>query len=177
MQNQYMALLDVHPMLTHFSLPVFVGTAGLTASEESAEPSQAGLTAAASTQVQLSVLRAELAASDAELQHARDHLAIVLKQLGPQVMSAGASGAPGGQLQQQQQQHQQPSEVDFLREVRGSKWHGSRYCFLECDRSEDLVEQPDWARSMMMSRQAVRQRMPSHSTQLLHSAPASIGSA
>lgn len=64
-------------------------------------------------QVQLSVLRAELAASDAELEHVRSHLAIVLKQLGPGAAAAGggvvgANGAAGGS---------QMPEVDFLREV------------------------------------------------------------
>ena len=78
--------------------------AGLAASEEV----EVEHTAAAA-QVQLSVLRAELSASDAELQHVREHLAIVLQQQA--TSAAGTMGAATGQ--------QQPSsEVDFLREVR-----------------------------------------------------------
>jgi transcriptional regulator GlxA family with amidase domain len=73
--------------------------------------------AAAAASAQLSVLRAELSASDAELVHVRSHLAIVLQQLGAaagagNVVAAVAAAAGGGG------QHVAQSELDFLREVR-----------------------------------------------------------
>jgi hypothetical protein len=77
--------------------------------ERSTGPSAAA-TAAASTQVQLSLLRAELAASDAELAHVKAHLDILLQQRGTVPAAAAAAAGRGQQMAQ--------PEVHFLREVR-----------------------------------------------------------
>jgi hypothetical protein len=74
--------------------------------------------------VQLSILRAELAASDAELDHVRDHLAIVLQQLGTGLTGPAATAALAAARGQQQPQ----AEVDFLREVRVPGRPGSAHC-------------------------------------------------
>jgi len=96
--------------------------AGLAAAEDSEESMQVDHTGAtprtAVAQVQLSLLRAELAASDAELEHMRSHLAILLRQLSPgaAAAAAGAAGVVGTNGAAGGSQLQMP-EVDFLREV------------------------------------------------------------
>lgn len=77
--------------------------------------------------MQLFVLRAELAASDAELEHVRQHLSIVMQQQQGLQGAAGAAAvatAAGSRAQQQQQQPSQP-EVEFLRQVGGQCAHDS----------------------------------------------------
>lgn len=73
----------------------------------------------ASTQAQLSVLRAELAASDAELEHVLAHCSILQRQQQHAGVPAGhaavAAMVSGSQAQ--------ASEVEFLREVRTVRLH------------------------------------------------------
>lgn len=105
---------------------------GFAAAEDSEDASQAGqqqhaqligsstpraVAAAAAAQVQLSVLRAELAASDAELDHVRQHLSILLQQ---QPLAAGAAAAAAVPAGAGRAQPLPQSELDFLREVRTS---------------------------------------------------------
>jgi hypothetical protein len=86
----------------------------LAASPEHSTGPGAAAVAAASTQVQLSLLRAELAASDAELAHVKAHLDILLQQRGTPAAAAAAAAVPAAAGRGQQMPK---PEVDFLREV------------------------------------------------------------